>query len=140
MGVISAASTAVLVSLGQGETALKRKIRVTHLRTRAGRALSYYVCPECHGLARFIRLHEKPCCRRCLLRQKITYRIWGGSAAERAEARRVRIEKLRARLEGGPQRFRPSPAGRTLDRRKSLELSLKRALIAERQDLMRIAR
>jgi hypothetical protein len=78
--------------------------------------------------------------RRCLLRQKITYRIWGGSAVERAEARGVRIEKLRKQLDGGPARLRPSPPGRTLDRRRSLELSLKRAMVAAREDLLRVGR
>jgi hypothetical protein len=75
-------------------------------------------------------------CRGCCLREGIRYRIAGGSVAERAEARARRIEKLRARLTGGPARQHPRP-GRTLDRRGSLEMSLRRAIVAARQDLLR---
>ena len=131
-GAFSPASPAVVISFGEGDDALKREIKLAHLRTKAGRALSFFVCPECHGLTRFIRLHEKPQCRRCLIR--------GGSMAEKAAARRARIEKLRARLEGGPARLKPSPPGRTLDRRRSLEMSLKRALIVARQGQLGIQR
>jgi hypothetical protein len=137
MGLISSASTSVVISFGEGENALRRKIRVAHLRTTAGRALTFYVCPECDGLARFIRLYERPRCRGCCLRAGVAYRIWGGSSSEKAEARRKRIEKLRKQLEGGPARLKPSPPGRTLDRRRSLEMSLKRAMVAARQDLMK---
>jgi hypothetical protein len=139
-GAFSPASPAVVISFGEGDDALKREIKLAHLRTKAGRALSFFVCPECHGLTRFIRLHEKPQCRRCLIRRNMTYRIRGGSMAEKAAARRARIEKLRARLEGGPARLKPSPPGRTLDRRRSLEMSLKRALIVARQGQLGIQR
>jgi hypothetical protein len=137
MGVISPASTSVVISFGEGENALRREIKIAHLRTGTGRALSFFVCPECRGLARFIRLYERPRCRRCCLRAGVAYRIWGGSSSEKAEARRVRIEKLRKLLAGGPARLKPSPPGRTLDRRRSLELSLRRALIAERRDQLK---
>jgi hypothetical protein len=137
LGEISPASTAVVVTFGGTE--IRREVRLAHLRTRAGRALSYFVCPECHGLARFLRLYEKPMCRRCLLRCKLTYRI-RGSPAERAEARAKRIERLQKQLAGGPARLKPSPPGRTLDRRKSLEMSLRRAKIVAQQSLMRVER
>jgi hypothetical protein len=60
----------------------------------------------------------------------------GGSPAERAAARTRRIEKLHHLLEGGPARRHPRP-GRTLDRRDALEMSLRRAKIVARQDLLR---
>lgn len=106
-----------------------------------GRGLSLFLCPNCGGKAQMLRLHDgRPKCRRCLLRLKIPYRIAGGTTAERAFARAERIEKLKAKLTGGPARLKPSPPRRTLDRRRSLELSLKRALIVARQDQLGVER
>jgi hypothetical protein len=124
------------IALGEGDNALKRLVRVTHVSFRNGGSWSFFVCPACGRLARVLRLHERPICRRCCLREGIRYRIAGGSPAERAAARVRRIEKLRARLAGGPARLYPRP-GRTLDRRGSLEVSLRRAMVAARQDLLR---
>jgi hypothetical protein len=47
---------------------------------------------------------------------------------------------MREQLDGGPARLRPSPPEGTLDRRGFLEPSLKRAMVAARQDLLRVAR
>jgi hypothetical protein len=124
------------IAFGEGDDALRRRVPVTRLSFQNGGSWSLFVCPACGGLARVLRLHERPMCRRCCLREGIQYRIAGGSPAERAEARARRIEKLRARLAGGPARLHPRP-GRTLDRRGSLEMSLRRAMVAARQDLLR---
>jgi hypothetical protein len=140
MGVIRPDASSALVSFGQGEDALVREIGTWHRKWSHGRGLSLFLCPNCGGKAQILRLWaETPWCRRCLLRQKITYRICSGSAAEKAEARRARIEKLRARLEGGSPRLHPLP-GRGIERRKSLELSLKRAMVVERQAFMKVGR
>jgi hypothetical protein len=64
------------------------------------------------------------------------YRIAAGSPVERAEARAQRVERLSKLLNGRPARLNPR-SGRTLDRRGALELSLRRALVATRQDLLR---
>jgi hypothetical protein len=128
----------VVVAFGEGD-ALKRRIRLTHLSFRNGGSWSFFLCPVCGHLARVLKLHERPMCRRCCLHHRLGFRISSGTTAERDAARAERIEKLRARLAGGPARLNPRP-GRTLDRRGSLEISLKRALVATRQDLMRIER
>ena len=54
--------------------------------------------------------------------------------SERAEARTKRIEKLTAKLAGGPLRL----DGRGMARRRELELSLRRALIRERERLLEV--
>ena len=62
------------------------------------------------------------------------FRIAYGTRAEQAEARAKRIEKLRARLSGAPLRLHPRE-GRDIERRRPLELSLRRAMIVERLGL-----
>lgn len=57
-----------------------------------------------------------------------------GTRLERAEARAKRIERLRAKLAGGPLRL----DGRGVARRRELELSLQRALIREREQLLEV--
>jgi hypothetical protein len=64
------------------------------------------------------------------------YQVMSGSPAERAEARNAHVKRLRRLLEGPAARLHPRP-GRTLDRRGALELSLRRALMAEREGLLR---
>jgi hypothetical protein len=123
--------TSVAVTFGEGKNALKREVRVAHHHFSNGGSWSFLVCPTCGRLARMLKLHEKPMCRRCCLREGIRYRISSGSVAERAEARIKGQEKLRARLAGGPARLKPRP-GRTLDRRGRLEASLQRAHIVRR--------
>jgi hypothetical protein len=136
-GIVTPDMEWAVIAFGDGDNALKRRVRVTHMRfPKTGGSWSYFVCPDCGRLARILKLHDRPMCRRCLLRLKIGFRVAGGSPAERSEARATRIEKLRARLDGGSLRLHPRP-GRVMDRRRTLELSLKRAMIAARQDLLR---
>ena len=113
------------------DNAPKRRVRVLHVTFPNGGSWSFFLCPACGQTALILRLHAKPMCRRCLLREGIRYRIAGGSPAERAAARAKRIVKLNAQLRGGPARLRPRP-GRTLDRRGRLEASLQRARIVRR--------
>jgi hypothetical protein len=56
--------------------------------------------------------------------------------ADRGAARMARIEKLRKLLEGGAVRLRPLP-GRTIERRRELAFSLRKAMIAARRDSLR---
>jgi hypothetical protein len=56
--------------------------------------------------------------------------------ADRVAARVARIERLRKLLDGGSARLRPRP-GRTIERRRELTVSLRKAMIAVRQDSLR---
>jgi hypothetical protein len=130
-GLVTADVRSVVVAFGEGENALKREVGITHYDFSNGGGWSFFVCPTCGRPARVLKLHERPMCRRCLLREGIKYRVAGGSPAERAAARAKRIEKLDAQLRGDPARLKPRP-GRTLDRRGRLEASLQRARIVRR--------
>jgi hypothetical protein len=136
-GRATAATRLVELSFVAGGGELKRWVGVVPLRFRNGGWWLFFICPACRRRAQRLRLFGgRPLCRRCLLRHGLRYRIEGGSADVRADARRARIERLRALLEGGPARLRPRP-GRVLDRRGSLELSLRRALISARRGVLR---
>ena len=95
-----------------------------------------FLCPTCGRRARKLKLHEKVMCWRCCAQSGLGYRISDGSAAERAEARARRTEKLQAQLGGGPLRLHPRP-GRVMDRRGALELRLRRARIVGRLSVLR---
>jgi hypothetical protein len=128
----------VVVAFVADERALARSVRITGIRLWNGGVWSYFVCPERKRKANVLRLLDgRPMCRRCCLSRGVPYRIAAGSSAERAEARARRIERLRKLLEGGPARLHPRP-GRTLDRRGALKLSLRRAMIAARQELFKV--
>ena len=73
------------------------------------------------------------------MRRGVQFRIAYGTPAERAQAREKRIEKLKAKLTGGPLRLKPLP-GLKVARRRELELSLRRALIRERQKMLEVDR
>jgi hypothetical protein len=64
------------------------------------------------------------------------HRISYGSPAQRAAARERRIEELRKLIDGGPARLNPR-TGRMLDRRWSLTMSLRRAVIVKRWEVLR---
>jgi hypothetical protein len=135
-GVIDPNASTALVSFGEGEDALKREIATWHRRWSCGRGISLFICPRCGGKAQILRLHDgAPQCRKCLIRSGVQFRIAYGTRAERAEARARRIEKLREKLNGGPLRLHPR-GGRGIERRRPLELSLKRAMVVERLGLL----
>jgi hypothetical protein len=136
MGVISPDAETAVIVFGEGDGALRREVKVWHRRWSHGRGISLFICPKCEHLAQILRLHDgAPQCRKCLMRQGVQFRITHGTRAERAEARARRIEKLRAKLNGGPLRLHPRE-GRDIERRRPLEWSLRRALIAEREGLL----
>ena len=136
MGVIKPDATSVIVSFGEGADALRHEIRLWHRAWSCGRGISLFICPRCEGKAQFLRIYDgAPQCRKCLIRSGVQFRIAYGTRAERAEARARRIEKLRAKLNGGPLRVKPRK-GRGVERRRPLELSLKRAMVVERLGLL----
>jgi hypothetical protein len=135
LGAISAASTSIEIAFGEREDALKRTVGVAHVRFGwNGGSWAFFICPTCFFLACRLKLHDgRVQCRACLLRAGVPYRIANGSGAEKAAARRARIDKLSERLFGGSHaRLKPRRAG-TIERRRRLEVSLRRALVVERQ-------
>jgi hypothetical protein len=137
LGVVRPGAASAVVSFGEGDDALKREVKVWHRQFRNGRGISLFLCPACGGKAQLLKLYDGWLrCRNCLRRSGVQFRIAYGTRAERAEARALRIEKLKAKLAGGSIRVRPR-AGRRVERRRELELSLRRALIAEREGLLK---
>jgi hypothetical protein len=126
----------VLISFGEGDDALWREVHVTHRRFPNGGGWSFFTCPLCERRARVLKLHDgRPMCWRCCAASGARYRSASGSPVERDAARMARLQKLRELLDGGPARLQPRP-GRALDRRRELTISLRRALIRQRQDLL----
>jgi hypothetical protein len=131
LGVIRADAKSVVISFGDGESALTCEVEITHHKLRNNGSWSFYRCPECQGLARILRLHEKPLCRRCLLARGIDYSSRGRTADKR-EARTRRVGELVERLNGGPARLKPRRY-RRIDRVARLQLSLQKALVANKR-------
>jgi hypothetical protein len=128
--------TSVTAIFGEGAAALHRTVRVEHRVFPNGGGWSFFTCPECGLPARILRLYEKPMCQRCCGRRGARYRsAYGWSRLERAKQRNRRIEQLRAQLQGGPVRLKPRP-GRVLDRRRDLQISLRRGLVVKRLDML----
>jgi hypothetical protein len=135
LGVIRPEAASATVNFGEGADALVREVQVWHRRFRNGRGISLFLCPACGGKAQLLKLHDgRPQCRNCLKQQGVQFRIAYGSRLERAEARTKRIENLRTKLAGGPLRL----DGRGMARRRELELSLRRALIREREGFLEV--
>ena len=122
--------------LRAGDDALRREVRVVHRKFPNGGLWALFLCPTCGRRVRKLKQHEKVMCWRCCAQGGLGYRISDGSAAERAEARARRTERLQAQLGGGPLRLRPRP-GRVMDRRGALELRLRRARIVGRLSVLR---
>jgi hypothetical protein len=136
MGIIKPDAASAIVTFGDGDPALTREIKVWHRKWSHGRGISLFLCPRCGGKAQKLRVFDgAPQCPNCLYRSGIQFRSTHGTPAERAEAHRVRIERLRAML--GADSLRVHPRGdRDIERRRPLELSLKRARIVERLGLL----
>jgi hypothetical protein len=133
LGVIRPDAVSTVVTFGEGADALVREVRVWHRTFRNGRGISLFLCLACGKKARLLKLHDgQPQCRNCLKRRGVQFRIAYGTRAERAEARTKRIEKLTAKLADASLRL----DGRGMARRRGLELSLRRALIREREGLL----
>jgi hypothetical protein len=136
LGVIRPDASSAVVSFGEGADALVREVKVWHRTFRNGRGISLFLCPACGGKAQLLKLYDgRLRCRNCLRRSGVQFRIAYGTRAERAAAREKRIEALKAKLGGGPLRLKPKP-GLTVARRRELEMSLRRALIREREKLL----
>jgi hypothetical protein len=114
---VSADATRVCVTVA----GVTREVRVVHRKFPNGGSWSFFLCPQCSRRARVLRLCEGLACWRCV---GLMYRCQLGEKSGRV----ARLEKL---LYGGSARLKPRD-GRVLDRRKCLEISLRRARIVER--------
>jgi hypothetical protein len=133
LGLIRPDASSAVVSFGESADALVREVRVWHRKFRNGRGISLFLCPACGNKAQLLKLHDgRPQCRNCLKRRGVQFRIAYGTRLERAQARTERIERLRAKLVAGSLRL----DGRAIARRRELELSLRRALIREREGFL----
>ena len=136
LGIIDRNTVSVLISFGEGDGVLRREVRVTHRQFSNGGCWSFFTCPQCERRARVLKLHDgEVMCWRCCAARRARYRSAGGSPLERDAARVARLQKVRELLDGGPARLQPR-TGRALDRRRELTISLRRALIRQRQDLL----
>jgi hypothetical protein len=130
-GKINADMTSVWIGFGAIE--LKREVRLAHRRFPNGGSWSFFLCPRCERRVRRLRLNDgRAMCSRCCGN---FHRISYGSPDGRSAARERRIEELRKLINNGSGRLNPRP-GRILDRRSSLTVSLRRALIVRRQSLL----
>jgi hypothetical protein len=106
---------------------LERAIGLTHTTFPNGGGWSWFVCPQCQRRTRILRLTEdnRLCCRRC---DGLLY-------ACQHHDKSLRLARLKALLYGGPARHKPRLSVRiTIDRRRRLELGLRRALLVQRQE------
>jgi hypothetical protein len=110
------------VTLKVGE--LERVVGLQHLHFPNGGGWSFFVCPQCGHRTRTLRLTEdgRLVCWRC---DGLPYRC-------QQQDRTLTIKRLRALLYGPAARVKPRWLN--IDRRRRLELSLRRAIIRERQE------
>jgi hypothetical protein len=135
-GIIKPDAASATVTFGEGEDAFTREIKVWHRKWSHGRGLSLFLCPKCGGKAQILRVFDgAPQCPNCLYRAGVQFRSTHGTPAEKAAARAKRIAKLRAKLSGGPLRVHPR-GDRDIERRRPLEMALRRAQIVERLPLL----
>jgi hypothetical protein len=105
-GVVTGDTKSVDIVFGEGDDGLRRDVKVVHRQFPNGGEWSFFICPVCGRPARVLKLHEKPMCRRCCLRQGSGYRVSSGTPVERDLARVARLKKLRELLDGGSVRLR----------------------------------
>jgi hypothetical protein len=140
LGIIRPNAVGATIRFGEGEDALVREVRVWHRVFSNGRHQSIFYCPHCQGKAQILKLFDgRVRCRKCLMRAGVQFRSAYGSPEERAEARERQIEALKAKLTGGSLRLHPR-GGRGIERRRELELSLRRAEIREREKMLEVDR
>jgi hypothetical protein len=136
LGVVDRNTKSILISFGEGDDALRREIRITHRQFPNGGSWSFFTCPQCERCARVLKLHDGAVmCWRCCAARGVRYRSASGSPVERDVAQMARLQKLRELLDGVQARLHPRP-GRSLDRRRELTISLRRAMIRQRQQLL----
>ena len=123
LGIIRPDMTSVAVKVAD----LERTVGLQHIHFPNGGGWSFFVCPQCGHRARTLRLtgDGRLACRRC---DGLRYRCERIDRGDRS----VTIARLKALLYGPRQRLKPH-FNLSMDRRRRLEASLRRALIRERQ-------
>jgi hypothetical protein len=121
-GVIRPDMASVVVKVGE----LEREVGLAHIQFPNGGGWSLFVCPVCQHLTRTLRLTEdgRLCCWRCD----------GLKYACQLNDKSLTIARLKALLYGGPARHKGPRLRINVDRRRRLEIALRRALIRQRQD------
>ena len=105
-------------------------VALTHRRFPNGGGWSFFRC-RCGRLARILRLCDNAlACRGCLKARGLRHRVELIATPARAAYHAPR--RLARLTSASPARLHPRP-GRLLDRRSSLEASLRRSLIVARQ-------
>jgi hypothetical protein len=138
LGVVNRNMKSVVIAFGEGDEALRREIGITHRQFPNGGGWSFFTCPRCGRRARVLKVHDGAVmCWRCCAARGARYRSASGPPMERDAARVARLKRLREFLDGDPARLHPRP-GRSLDRRRELTVSLRRAMIRQRQDLLHL--
>jgi hypothetical protein len=89
-GVVTSHTKSVDIVFGEGDEGLRREVQVVRRRFPNGGEWSLFLCPVCERPARILKLHERPMCRRCCLREGIGYRVSSGTPVERDVARVAR--------------------------------------------------
>lgn len=106
---------------------LERTVGLQHIHFPNGGGWSFFVCPQCGHRARTLRLtgDGRLACRRC---DGLRYRCERYTRNDRS----VTIARLKRLLYGPTQRITPH-FNLSMDRRRRLEASLRRALILDRR-------
>jgi hypothetical protein len=120
--LITPSMTSALVAFGEGESALVREIRVSHLKFPNGGGWSFFHCPSCAKRVRTLRLYDgRVVCKAC------DGLVYASQAGDKSGV----VERLRKRLYGREGRLsRPG----LVERPKRLEIALRRALIVQRRN------
>jgi hypothetical protein len=126
--LITPSMTSAVVAFGEGDDALKREIRVSHLKFPNGGSWSFFHCPSCAKRVRTLRLYDgRVVCNGCD----------GLVHTDRPGDKAGVIERLRKRLYGREGRLnRPG----LVERPHRLEVALRRALIVQRRQRLGGAR
>ena len=133
LGEITAESSSTVVNLD----GFKFSVGLVLRKFPNGGSWSLFRCPRCDRWVQVLwLLEERPVCRLCCNTRGAGLRSWPMGVRQRAE---ISIQRLTARLTSTrPERLNPR-GGAMMERRGSLELSLRRCLLTVRRHKLRDA-
>ena len=101
LGVIVPGAASAVVCFGEGADALRRDVKLWHRVWSHGRGLSLFLCPRCERKTQILRMYDgRLQCRKCLMRQKIQFKIAYGTRAERPRRGRSGLRSCGRSLPG----------------------------------------